>query len=163
MLPKGFYRARATGGEFGVTPTKGTDFVRVAFRVVEGQHAGGFASWDGYFTENTTKRTVESLKHCGCTFPDNDVTNLTGIDSQDVSIEVEHETYQTKEGETKTRARVAWVNSLSGGVNPEHQMDAGHKAAFAAKMKGVVLSVKAGKAGAPAAAAAAAVEDKIPF
>jgi hypothetical protein len=150
MIPQGFYRARAQSAQFGTTPQKGTDFLRVVFAIVDGEQKGQQVTWDGYFTEKTTARTIDALKYCGCTFPNNDITDIAGLDTQDVQIEVEHNSYE-KDGEPKTTARVKWVNSLAGGVSPELQMDAAKKASFKQRMMGQVV---AAKHGAPAAAAA---------
>lgn len=166
MIPKGFYRAKAVKGEFGVTATKGTDYVRVGFVVTDGEFKGQQLSWDGYFTDGTTKRTLDSLRYCGCTFPGNDITNLEGLELAEVSIEVEIESFE-KEGETKSYARVAWVNSLVRGISPELQMDAGKKASFAQRMMGQVAFAKQSKPGvASAPASGGAPVDavgKIPF
>ncbi len=180
MIPKGTYRARAESAQYGTSPNKGTDFVHVAFAIVDGEHAGSLVPWDGYFTEKTSARTIEAQRHCGCTFPGTDVTDTTGLGSADVQIVVEHETYE-KNGEARVTAKVQWVNSLAGGVSPELQMDAAKKAAFKARMMGqIVASASGGQAGgqavgqprpngaarpAPAAAPAvgAAASDDIPF
>lgn len=179
MVPAGFYRARARKGseEFGTSPNKGTDFVRVAFAITEGDHKGQELTWDGYFTENTTRRTFESLRYCGCTFPNNDPTDLTGIDANEVSIEVEIEEYE-KDGQKKTVAKVAWVNSLTRGVSPEAKMNDARKAQFKQRMLGQLLASaskqapaptapgapKNGSAPKPAATSAPAVPDSdIPF
>lgn len=166
LLAKGFYRGKATHGEFGSTATKGTDFVRVFFEILDGESAGQRIYWDGYFTENTIKRTVDALRYCGCTFPDNDVTNLTGLGTSEVQLDVDHESYEDKDGNPKTVARVNWVNSLIGGVKPELLMGDAKKAEFRAKMMGHVALSKQSKPGAQSAAGAnppANGGDKIPF
>jgi len=154
LIPAGFYRARARkdGAEFGTSKT-GTDFVRVPFVFAEGDHKGQELTWDGHFGPESTKRTFESLQYCGCTFPNNDPTDLTGIDANEVSVEVEHQTYTKQDtGEEKTYARIAWVNSLSRGISPEAKMTEANKAAFKKRMMGQMLMVKKG---APASATAA--------
>lgn len=145
MIAKGKYKAKATEGVYGTAKNKGTTFVRVSFQVVDGPEAGNYVTWDGYFTENTNERTIESLRHCGCTFPGNDITNLEGLTTNDVQVVVEHESYTIKEGENagqeKTVARVAWVNSLGTyGVPEDQRLDDAGKKSFAARMKGLLMA-----------------------
>ena len=171
LVPAGYYRARAQGAELGTTKGSAdkppTDFVAVPFVITEGDFAGQVLNWNGYFGERSTKRTFESLQYCGCTFPDNDPTNFTGIDTNEVSIEVEHQEYE-KDGEKRVAARVAWVNSLSRGVNPDAKMDDAKKASFRQRMMGQVVALKQGAPKAngptpPPAPAAQAAGAKIPF
>lgn len=145
MIPKGTYSAKATKGEFGTSKKKGTDFVRVVFQITDGPETGGMVSWDGWFTDKASARTIESLRFCGCSFPNNDITNLSGIDTQTVHIVVEHETFTPEQGQNagveQTRARVAFVNDPNrGGVPEDQQMGDGAKKAFAAKMKGALIA-----------------------
>lgn len=142
MIPQGTYKAKAIGGMYGTSKQKGTPFVRVSFAVTEGDYAGHSVGWDGYFTPNTEARTLDSLRYCGCNFPNDDLSNLAGIEKNEVSIVIEHERWNDeKTGEEKARARVAWVNS-PGGIPDDQQMDANQLAAFAARMKGSVMRVK---------------------
>jgi len=170
MVPKGFYRAKALANtaQFGVTPAKGTDFIRIQFQITDGEFAGQSLAWDGYFTGEATKRTVDSLQYAGCTFPGNDITNLEGLGTTEVSIDVEHESYE-KDGQAKTYAKVAWVNSLHRGVSPELQMNAGQKESFKQRMMGQLVVAKQAKPGvaSPSGSApqsqATGTGDKIPF
>lgn len=141
MTPKGKFRAVATDYTFAESKQKGTPFVRVPFRVKDGPHEGEYVPWDGFFTEGTAERTIESLRHCGCTFPGDDLSNMEGLGSKDVEIVVEHEEWTNPEtNETKTRARVAWVNSLGGGISEEQKMTGSKLTGFAAKMKGALIA-----------------------
>src|SRR5262249_27702083 len=133
---------RAINAEFGTSKKKSTSFVLVNFEITQGEHAGEILSWNGYFTTNTEERTIESLRYCGCEFPGNDITDLTGIHRSEVQIVVEHEEYQTDSGETKTAAKVAWVNSLGRTISVDQRMDDAAKAAFKARMMGRVVKSK---------------------
>lgn len=141
MIDIGKYKAKATGGDFGKSREKGTRFVLVPFTITQGPSAGESVAWTGYFTDNTSARTMDSLRFCGCTFPGDDIFNLTGIDSNEVEIVVEHQTYE-KDGEQKTAARVAWVNSLIGTVRDDQRMDDAERASFRQKMAGAVMRSK---------------------
>lgn len=142
MIANGTYRARATGGEYGESKNKGTTFVKVGFVITKGgEEEGSQISWDGYFTERTQERTIQALKYCGCTFPGGDITNLTGIDANEVEIVVEHEDYENAQGEPRTRARVAWVNNPGAfGISEEQKLTGAKLSSFAAKMKGQLLA-----------------------
>src|SRR5262249_41980399 len=118
---------------------KQTPYVEVVFEVAatDATAPGARFPWQGYFTDGTTERTIESLKLCGCTFPGGDIRNLTGVDRNVVSITVE---------ETEYGPRVAWVNQL-GSVSELNRLSGGELDAFAAKMKGVVLALSSRKSG----------------
>lgn len=152
LVPIGKYKAKAKSGGIGKSKAKGTRFADVRFEIVEGEYAGQFVGYNGYFTENTTDRTVESLRTCGCEFADGDIFNFDGIDTNVVQIVVEHDTYTPTEGEkagqSQTKAKVAWVNELGGGGLPEEmRLDDNEKRAFQAQMKGLLLATK--KKGSP--------------
>lgn len=144
LIPIARYPAFAVEGEYGVFPNTGSDFVYVTFQVVGGEYDGHRVPWTGHFTEKTAQRTIESLEYCGCTFPGNDITNLEGLGSQQVSIDVQHEDYTDSNGNLRTTARVAWVNR-PGGMKQEHQMDAARKASFRERMKGQLLGMRGGQ------------------
>jgi hypothetical protein len=152
MIHAGFYRARAKSAEFGTTPQKGTDFVRVVFAITEGEFQGHELTWDGYFTENTTRRTFDSLRYCGCTFPNNDPTDLTGLGTSEASIQVEIEEYE-KDGQVKQYAKIAWVNSLTRGISPEAKMNDARKVLFKQRMMGQLMASKQSAGAAPTPAA----------
>jgi hypothetical protein len=172
IVAEGYHRARAVkpvGNPWGKSKEKGTDFVRINFKILDGEFAGRIVVWDGYFTDNTTDRSIEALQYCGCTFPGGDITNLAGIDANDVSIVVEHNPFKDEQGVEKTYARVAWVNALTRGVATELQMDAHAKSSFADKMRGKLAFASASKPTAPRGPAANGgsppidPKDKIPF
>jgi len=162
MIPKGKHRAFATKGEFGKSKHKGTDFVAVEFEIMgDSPHKGEHITWWGYFTEATQGRVVESLQHAGCTFPNDEITDLEGLGSTEVEIVVEHETY-----EGKTRAKVQWVNEMGGGGPQIVAMAPEAKSAFSSKLRGLVMMKK--KTGdqaraAQASQAAASSQDDIPW
>ncbi len=62
MLNPGKYRARPIAAALGLT-SKGTDQIAVTFELLD--PAGERITWYGFFTEKTTDRTLESLRHCG--------------------------------------------------------------------------------------------------
>ena len=62
MLAAGNYRGRPVRAALG-TSSKGTEQIAVEFELIE--PAGERMTWYGFFTEATTDRTIESLRHCG--------------------------------------------------------------------------------------------------
>ena len=140
MINVGTHKARACAAEFGTSKTKGTFCVEVDFQITDGPNAGEHITWAGYFTENSTKRTLESLRYCGCQFPGGDLMNLEGISDQEISLVVEHEDYTTEHGEQKTRAKAQWVNRAGGGFFAT-KLEGDARAAFAKRMKGELLAV----------------------
>lgn len=154
MIEPGRYKARAVDAEFGTSSQKQTPFCRIRFEV---QTPAGkeVVPWTGWFTNTVgqdgrtpTDRAFEAMRFAGCTFPNDDATDTTGLGSREVEVDVEHEEYQTRTGEVRYAAKVAWVNEIgaSGKVREEDRMDQNAKAAFAAQMKG---HLRAQRAGAP--------------
>jgi hypothetical protein len=139
-IPEGEYVARAVSGEYGNTKSGG-EMVAVVFEFTRGELEGHKITWYGYFTEKTSQRTVESLRHAGCTFASGDITDLAGLGETEVRVVVEHE-----HDDRGPRARIRWVNALAasaGGIRDENKMSVGDKRAFAARMKGLLLATGA--------------------
>lgn len=134
-LPKGRYRARALQGEFGYSPNKGTEQVVVEFELLDEQWRSERVTWIGYFTGNTTERTLEALRFCGWT--GDDVTDLTGLGNGEVSLVIDHEEY-----DGKLMAKVQWVNK-GGLLAMKAPMSPDQKKAFAAKMRGAAVKSRA--------------------
>lgn len=153
MITAGTYKARVQGEcVLGTSKSKGTPFIEFYLTILEGEHKGSRARWTGYFTENTNERTIQSLQICG--WAGDDVSDFTdgmlhGLDSNEVEIVVELEEYEVvdkesgqKTGETKTSAKVAWINRAGGFLNKAAAMNEGAAKAFGAKMRGLVLKAK---------------------
>ena len=132
---KGFYRARAVEHQFGVAET-GTEQVAVTFEIrSDGPWKEYRITWFGYFAEGTVRRTMESLRHCG--WEGDDVTDLAGLDRNEVELEVVHEPYK---GEL--RPKVKWVNRVTGVFRVKHPMTAEQKRALAARVRHVALGMR---------------------
>jgi hypothetical protein len=129
---QGTFVAKAESYDFGVSE-KNTEFVAVVFRIEEGENFGERVTWNGYFTEKTIKRTLESLRYCG--WSGDMVTDLTGIDKNKVQLVIKEEEF-----EGKLRTKVEWVNRL-GGMAVKNRMDDATRKAFAARLKGAAMSV----------------------
>lgn len=129
MIEPGFYKAKAVTWALGKAST-GKEQVAVEFALydadgVEGPHL----TWFGYFTDNTFESTLKALRTCG--WKGADLSDLQGLDANEVQLVIEHEVY-----DGKTRARVRWVNALNaGGLALKEQMDGAEAKVFAAKMR----------------------------
>lgn len=134
MLAAGTHRARAISG----TPCKastGTEQVAVVFRVPT-EEGDQTITWFGFCTDKTWHHTVRSLRACG--WQGDDITDLTGIDANDVDLVIEHEEY-----DGKMQARVRFVNEVGAAPNIT-PMDEDSKRLFAARMRGL-MAAGAGK------------------
>jgi hypothetical protein len=164
LIPENFYRGRAIKDQVEwATAETGTDFVQIPFRILDGEFKDRIVIWKGFFGDASAQRSLDSLKYCGCTFPENDIQSTEGIDANEVSLEVEHDTYENDQGKQVTVAKVAWVNSAVRGVKPEQLMSDGAKAAFKAKFMGMVAQSKLGSGGAGGTAGGDQPKPKVPF
>lgn len=156
MPPVGKWKARAVEAALGYT-SKNTPQVAVAFRFLEGECTGDIITYYGFFSDKTQEKTLEGLRHCGWT--GDDLSDLSGIDANEVYIVVEHEDGQ----DGKAYAKVRWINSgLSGGAALANRMSPDEAKAFAASMKGAVLALKGNKAAPAAGARAPQTQNRAP-
>lgn len=143
-ITKGKHTAQPRSWDFGLTKND-RDQVAVEFEILEGEDAGEFITWYGYFTDDTEARTIDSLRNCG--WQGDDLTELKGMGSRKVQLVIEDETY-----EGKVHSRVRWVNRFGGnGVQLAKTMDAQRRRELAARLRGLAASTPALPAdGAPA-------------
>jgi hypothetical protein len=167
MIAAGKHKAVAlptTPEEAFGTKDNGNDFVMIRFQISSGDDAGNEITWWGFFTDKTKERTIEALRHAGCTFPGNDITNLEGLGSRHVELDIGHEEYNGQ-----TRAKINWVNSLGGmGIKKEEKLDAKGLKGFAARMRADLAGAAKTAPGGPPAQKKAATQgaaggDDIPF
>lgn len=146
MLPEGTYRIKAVpgSGTFG-NSSGGKDCLEVQLKVVEGQHEGSrVRAWLYFSTDESARRSMESMRYLGCTFPGDDPTNLAGLGDSEAEMVFEHEEYK---GEVK--GKVKWINSGGATMDPEQRMNEGQKQAFKSRMQALLLKTKA-DSGSPA-------------
>jgi len=130
---KGTVKARAREWALGQS-NNGKDQIAILFDIVAGEHAGKSITWFGYFTDATTERTLESMRHCG--WDGDDFVSLDGLNANEVELVLDEETY-----EGKTRTKVQWVNR-TGRLSLKNAMDKQQQQAFAAKMRGAAIASK---------------------
>jgi hypothetical protein len=150
MIEAGRYPARGVEGGLGVT-SKGAPQVAVLVRITEGPNVGAELTWYGHFTEKTEEKTLDQLRVLG--WSTDDLNDLSGIDANDVSIVVEHETNDRGE----THAKIRWINRPGGGLAMKERMDDAAARAFAARMRAKAV---ASRAGAPKPAARTATPQR---
>lgn len=159
MIEAGVWKARACEAALGFT-LGGKRQIGIDFVLLEGPNIGAHITWYGYFTDASWERTIQAMQYCG--WGSSDLNDLRGIDANEVSLVIDHETHPTT-GEVHARAQ--WVNQL-GGVVMKSRMDSGQTAAFAAEMKGRIIALGAsGGSKRPTRAPdpADAPDDDIPF
>lgn len=105
MIAEGYWKARAVSGGFSKSPEKGVPCVVVELKLLDGPDAGQVINWIGWLSEKTRNRTAESLAHMGF-----DGENWATVKNKEIIAVVRHEVVETKKGEHKTVARVAFIN-----------------------------------------------------
>lgn len=124
---KRYLRSKALEWKLGESDG-GKPYLGVSFKVkdtLDGEEK--FVGWRGFFTEATTDRTIESMRYMG--FEGDDLSNLVGLDKNEVELVVEDEEY-----EGKMYPRVQWVNKPRGPM-VKNELDGQKLSAFAAQMK----------------------------
>jgi len=147
VIPRGTYPAvvvpvqmpdgKDVSIQFGTSKTKGTRQAYVAFEIIRGPQAGVKIGWFGFFTDNTTDRTLKALRVCG--FVGDDLATFPAQRPEnEAEIVIDHEEYN---GET--RAKVQWVNEpgRSGNFAMENALDAKALREFGASLRAKLKSV----------------------
>lgn len=138
-IAAGTYRGRAIKGSEQYGQTKnGNDQIVIDLNLEDiGEKVSTFL----VFTDKAAEYSLDRLRACGWT--GDDLSNLAGIDVNEVEVEVKYEQYN---GETKMKVQI-----LTGGgaVKLKDQLDDKGRKAFAAKYKDLAKSVTAKVATAP--------------
>ena len=121
LIPEGYYDAVCVrtsdeeGGQafarFALTKEGDKKQVVADFKILNSPDAPAYPlRWYGFFTKDSAKRTVESLRYMGLKGTDLAAVQTQELD-QIVSVKVEH-----NEWDGKTFARIGFVNAPGGGV-----------------------------------------------
>lgn len=148
-----YIRSKAKEWALGES-NNGSAYVAVSFQVKDTDGEDKFVSWHGFFTEKTTERTIEALRHMG--FEGDDLTQLAGLDKNEVDLVIEDEEY-----EGKTFARVQFVNKPRG-PSVKTALEGQKLSAFAAQMKAAFRAHDASQGKRAVAPRSAPTEDKRP-
>jgi hypothetical protein len=125
-LADGRYRARGVRAELGLT-SKGNEQVGVELQLLGDGYEAVKLSWYGYFTDASFPITIKALRALG--WAGDDLSDLSGIDTNEVELVVENEEY-----EGKVRPKVQFINAL-GGLGMKEPMPEDRKKSFAAAMR----------------------------
>jgi hypothetical protein len=148
--------AKAKRGQLGESKEKKTPRVEVLFEFYA-DDAAHTIRWDGYLTDGALDRTLEALRTCG--WAGDDLSDLAGIDTNEVELVIEQEEY-----EGKTYDRVKWVNAIGGGGFSS--LEPAAQKTLAAQLKSKVRAFDAAKGvktPTPTKTAAKPVEPDVPF
>lgn len=137
MIPEGTWRARAVTAELGYTSQE-HEQIGVLIQFLPDQHEdvdSRQTTWYGQFTEKATPHTLKAMRTFG--WSTNDLSDLSGIDANEVDVVVKHEEDQ----EGNWRARAVFINPPGGGgVAMKAKMSSDQAKAFAERMRGNVLA-----------------------
>lgn len=108
-IPANTYTAQAFDGFLSYIKQGSEQVVRVKLRIIGGPCNDQSVEWTGFFGDSSFERTIQSLRYCG--WQGNDISDLSGIDRNEVEVVVENYNYKDK-----TYARVKYINRIGGGA-----------------------------------------------
>ena len=166
----GEHPVKATQWDLGESGKNRTPQIAVACTFTEGPNIGRTSTWFGFLTDAAFDRTVESLRHFG--WKGDDLYKLCrGDDPEGMGTQEAVAVVGEEEYEGKLRARINFING-TGGLALKERMDDAQARAFAAKMRGRIMSKGSAKpataqrskpAGARDNSPPAHTDDDIPF
>lgn len=130
-IEAGTYRGRAIAGseQYGTT-SNGNDQIVIDLELDTGERVSTFL----VFSQKAAKYSMDRLRALGWT--GTDLTNLAGIDTNEVQVEVRYEEYN---GEEKMKVEIR----TGSGVVLKDKMDDNAKKAFGAKFKALAMKTPA--------------------
>lgn len=139
MIEAGYYPMRVVEADLGYT-SKQRPQVALLLEIKAGAHAGEAYTWYGHFTDAARMRTIQSLRTLGWKGDDiSELGTLIGGEAQ-CSIQIEPDL------DGVDRARVGFIGR--GNLAMKERMSDEQKKAFAASLKGLILSMGGGGNGA---------------
>ncbi|MDP3208982.1 MAG: hypothetical protein Q8M65_07520, partial [Rhodoglobus sp.] len=88
ILPEGTYRAKGIEAQLGFT-NGGKEQVAISFQLLTPGFENERAAYYGTFSEKALEITIKALRACG--WKGVDLSDLSGIDANEVNLVVEHE------------------------------------------------------------------------
>lgn len=151
IAPEGPHEGIAVETAFEQAKT-GNICIKVSFRLNE--KFGGtvqYTTWQGWFTEGTTERTIEALRAMG--WQGNDIDELGGLNADEcqrlipntVSLVTYHEEWE-KDGKPRSASRVKFVNKAfrqGNLVSDKRRADPSEVSALSRRLRGVCAQTKA--------------------
>lgn len=155
QIAAGYYKGRAVAGsEQYATGKNGTEQVAIDVGIPSLNRT--YTTFL-YFSDAAAPFAIERLRACG--WKGDDIANLSGIDANEIDVQIKYEAYQ---GQDRMKVEIA---TGGGRVKLENQMDERAKRAFAARMKAMLKN--GGNGAAPAnsrqAPSSTSTDDEIPF
>lgn len=149
MIPVGKYPAVALPetAVFSTTPTTGSDYLEVVFRVTgDGPQKGEEMKKSFWLTPAAKEYAIADLRACGCTFPGGDITDLAGLGTKEVEIVVQKQ--KPKEGEVESKYNeIRFINDPNAPRKAATPIAADKKEALRARLRADVLASEAAAAG----------------
>lgn len=115
ILPEGRYKAIVHDWSTGLSSAKGTPYVKLGFKIVEGEHSGRIVDWYGYFTEKTVDRLVTDFLAIGYEGDDPlaDFGRAKSVDQlpgklRQVQLVIAHEEFRER-----VQVRVKYINEIT--------------------------------------------------
>lgn len=136
LIPAGQYRARGVSAQLGFTNAD-KEQVAISFALLQPGFEGQHMPYYGTFSEKALEHTLKALRACG--WKGVDLSDLSGIDANEVVLVIEHETF-----EGVTRAKVKWVNDGTAGLLKK-VMDPAAAKSFAQRMRGAIATADASR------------------
>ena len=143
MIPEGKYKCRGVEGALVTVGQNNTEAVQVIVEITQdGPHKGDRLRWDGWLTDKTAQRTMESLRHLG--WETDRLDDLRGLGTREAVAVIEHE-----EKDGKKYARVQWINSATGGarISEEQKVSSVEAKAMADRFAAMARGTRAKSAG----------------
>src|SRR5258708_27052601 len=127
-ISEGRYRGFLENPELAESAKKGTPCIKATARIadpVAGDSNNSRIEWEGWLTEGTAERTIQSMIYAGCTFPakpgetEPNLDDFAGCGSREVELQIEIEGYTPEPSDTNPnprttkRPRVAFVNRVA--------------------------------------------------
>lgn len=118
MLSPGKYKAKAVSGKFGTADNeKRTKCIAVTFEVND-EGKKEYVIWKGWLTPAAEENTWKAMAIMGYRedlgYEADGSLDASYFDGTEVQIVVDEESYQGKDGQTKTFTKVKYVNRLGG-------------------------------------------------
>lgn len=136
LIPAGTYRAKGIEAQLGFTSAN-KEQVAISFQLLTPGFENERAAYYGTFGEKSLEITIKALRACG--WKGVDLSDLSGIDANEVNLVIEHEEYP--QGSGNFSAKVKWVNDGAGGLLKNVMGDA-EKMSFAQRMRGAVAGIQ---------------------
>jgi len=131
IAPAGEHKARALSAALSTTKT-GKQYIHVIFQLI----SGGQIDWAGWFGDDNQKNTysIEALRRCG--WQGNDLTNMSSIDRNVVTLVIEDE-----EAGDHQRSRIKFVNRSGDAIIHRNAMPPLEANALAARLSPLCAQV----------------------